>query len=218
MQDTKFSYAINPQSGRVDFSKIRYEDTLDKLIEISKNQDIRYAEEMGDAAGFLQKSSKEGLEITPELERKATFFMTTATDSVLANETLRYNKHSDEEQEKSAKQHIEKLIDTLKQGESYPKTIENELIAEEFKRTQTILTPAEVGKRLKQLPEEERFVYNGQEVTRSTETYQFLQCARTDKEKESDAYMSYRVHFHHDLIIKNKESNTLVGAIILEAY
>ncbi len=218
IKDDKFAYALNQQSERIDFTQIKYEDALDKLTEIAQNENLRFDRDIYDAAQVLQQSLKDGLEFTPELERKATLFMSQATDSVYMNRIRQNNEKSDKTNEKEAQQHILKIIESLNKQENIPNTVENEIIAEEFRRTGAVLTPKDVGERIKQLPSESRFSYNGKEVVRSRDTYIFTMCARTDKEKESDAKTPSRVYFYHDSVIQRKESDTLVNAIILEAY
>ncbi len=218
LKDAKFADAVNQQTGRIDFTEIKYEDALDKLTEIAKFENLRYKQDLKDAAQILQQSSKKELIITPELESKATLFMTVATDSLYMNQSQQASQDSDDRHQKKTKQHIAKVIDTLKQGKDLPNTIENEIIAEEFRRSGIELTPKEVGERLKQLPSSESFSYNGKDVVRSSMTYAFEQYSRTDREKESDFKQPISIHFHHKGIIERNHADTLVDAIVLETY
>lgn len=216
--DEKFAAAVDAQNGQIDFSKLKYEEVMDKLIEIGKNQGFRYYKELSDAAELLARSSKEGLQITPELSQKATLLMTVATDSCYMNELYAQNKAWDRVYQYQMEENIADVLAKRQKGEKFLDTVENVVIAEEFERLGRAPTPKEVGEKLMLIPEvqsygDKPFMYNGKEVYGTLQTHHFKEAVRTEKQKESDFRQPTGAHFHF-----GNDQKYLCDTIYQEAY
>ncbi len=80
------------ENGCINFSKVPYEKTLDKLLELVNAagfEHFKYDSRLKEAGNLLAKSNTDGLEINEELERKASSLLLRASESVLFNKADR---------------------------------------------------------------------------------------------------------------------------------
>ena len=78
------------ENGCIDFSKVPYEKTLDKLLELVNAEGFehfKYDSRLKEAGYLMARSNTDGLEINEELERKASSLLLRASESVLFNVT-----------------------------------------------------------------------------------------------------------------------------------
>ena len=74
------------ENGCIDFSKVPYEKTLDKLLELVNAEGFehfKYDSRLKEAGYLMARSNTDGLEINEELERKASSLLLRASESVL---------------------------------------------------------------------------------------------------------------------------------------
>lgn len=221
--DDKFAVAVVPESGRIDFSKLEYEQVLDKLIDISKAQSFRFPADLEAAAEILNLSAKENVTATSELSRKATLLMTLATDSLIMNNEYEKNKSADKQTQQKLTEYISNWSKKRQNGEEAFNTVEDVVIAEEFERLGRVPTIREVGERLKQIPEtadyeNKPFLYNGKEVSRTMTTRHFVDYTRSEREKESDFRTPLGVYFQQTSVLEKQKATNLADAIYLEQY
>ena len=85
-QDSAFSTHMNETTGRVDFSQIPYEKTIDKLIELTSDSTMRFAENLADITEIIAQANQQEVTYTPELSQKLSTLVARASDNVYIQE------------------------------------------------------------------------------------------------------------------------------------
>lgn len=93
IEDAEFAPYLNSTKDKLDISRVPFEKVIDKLLELSNDENFTYISRIQDCAYLLANSSKDGVELTPELQEKASKLLTIASDYVIINSPSISNKN-----------------------------------------------------------------------------------------------------------------------------
>ncbi|MBQ8751012.1 MAG: hypothetical protein IJZ30_05200 [Alphaproteobacteria bacterium] len=80
MEDDKFRDRI--VEGKVDWAQVSYEEALDKLIDLEGDESFKFSIRLKEAGDILGRTDGSKVEVSEDLEKKASQFFMRATDSV----------------------------------------------------------------------------------------------------------------------------------------
>ena len=176
MADEKFASLIDSQSGRIDFSKVPYEQTLDKLIELTNDKNFGNGRGLVEASELISRSNSEGLEFSPELTEKINTFLAKAADCECLNQINFISKQSmKQEVGESILKDLNWIIEKAEKGENIQITESlAEVLLKEAKSRGENLSPEVLAQRIEKIALETGEQYDGKEKTREFEgeTYQ----------------------------------------------